>query len=144
GSVLNWRVLLPRSLGTRMLLLTLATTVLVRAATPPTVHYYRNQFAHDVSGERRATTVRALRAALAEIPADQRQDFVRTASQNQWRLWSRSLPANASLEQRNRRHQRDSRDEERRPPPPDDVRHSLRSFVEALNVRLDDDTRVAL
>jgi two-component system osmolarity sensor histidine kinase EnvZ len=144
GSVLNWRVLLPRSLRTRMLLLTLGTIVLVQAATFATVNYYRKQFTEDVSVELTATTIRTLRAALAEIPADQRQDFVRTASQNQWRLWSRSLPANASLEQRNRRHQRDSRDEERRPPPPDDVRHSLRSFVEALNVRLDDDTRVAL
>src|SRR5690606_40082837 len=73
-------------------------TTLFRSATFATVNYYRKQFTEDVSVELTATTIRTLRAALAEIPADQRQDFVRTASQNQWRLWSRSLPANASLE----------------------------------------------
>src|SRR5690606_37529215 len=114
-------------------------TTLFRSATFATVNYYRKQFTEDVSVELTATTIRTLRAALAEIPADQRQDFVRNASQNQWRLWSRSLPADASLERRRRRAQQD----EHRPPP-DDIRRNLRSFVEALNERLDDDARVAL
>lgn len=131
-----------------MLLLTLGTIMLVQAATFATVSYYRKQFTEDVSVELTATTIRTLRAALAEIPAEQRQGFVRNASQNQWRLWSRSLPADASLERRYRA-QRDDHDASgpRRhppPPPPDDIRHSLRSFVEALNVRLDDDAHVAL
>ena len=144
----TWRSLLPRSLRSRMLLLTLGTIVLVQAATFATVSYYRKQFTEDVSVELTATTIRTLRAALAEIPAEQRQDFVRNASQNQWRLWSRSLPADASLERRYRA-QRGDHDASgpRRgppPPPPDDIRHSLRSFVEALNVRLDDDAHVAL
>ncbi|MFA7668745.1 MAG: ATPase, partial [Burkholderiaceae bacterium] len=144
----TWRSLLPRSLRSRMLLLTLGTIVLVQAATFATVSYYRKQFTEDVSVELTATTIRTLRAALAEIPAEQRQDFVRNASQNQWRLWSRSLPADASLERRYRA-QRGNHDASgpRRdppPPPPDDIRHSLRSFVEALNVRLDDDAHVAL
>ena len=137
--MLNWRSLLPRSLRTRMLLLTLGTIVLVQAATFATVSYYRKQFTEDVSVELTATTIRTLRAALAEIPAEQRPDFVRDASQNQWRLWSRSLPADASLERRHRRAH-----DERTPPAHDDIRRSLRSFVEALNTRLDDDTRVAL
>lgn len=136
----DWRILLPRSLRTRMVLLTLGTIILVQAATFATVSYYRKQFTEEVSVELTATTIRTLRAALAEIPAEQRPDFVREASRNQWRLWARSLPADASLERR-RRQQADGAHRE---PPPDDVRHSLRSFVEALNLRLDDDTRVAL
>lgn len=131
-----------------MLLLTLGTIVLVQAATFATVSYYRKQFTEDVSVELTATTIRTLRAALAEIPAEQRQDFVRDASQNQWRLWARSLPADASLERRYRPQRGDhDHDGPRRGPPhppPDDIRHSLRSFVEALNVRLDDDAHVAL
>lgn len=131
-----------------MLLLTLGTIVLVQAATFATVSYYRKQFTEDVSVELTATTIRTLRAALAEIPAEQRQDFVRDASQNQWRLWARSLPADASLERRYRPQRGDHDDDgpRRGPPhpPPDDIRHSLRSFVEALNVRLDDDAHVAL
>lgn len=136
----DWRILLPRSLRTRMVLLTLGTIILVQAATFATVSYYRKQFTEEVSVELTATTIRTLRAALAEIPAEQRPDFVREASRNQWRLWSRSLPADASLERRRRQ----QTDRAHREPPPDDVRHSLRSFVEALNLRLDDDTRVAL
>ena len=137
--MLAWRSLLPRSLRTRMVLLTLGTIILVQAATFATVSYYRKQFTEDVSVELTATTIRTLRAALAEIPAEERPDFVRNASQNQWRLWSRSLPANASLERRARR----AHDEDKSPPP-DDIRRNLRSFVVALNTRLDDDTRVAL
>lgn len=133
-----WRSLLPRSLRTRMVLLTLGTIILVQAATFATVSYYRKQFTEDVSVELTATTIRTLRAALAEIPAEERPDFVRNASQNQWRLWSRSLPADASLERRARR----AHDAHK--PPPDDIRRNLRSFVFALNTRLDDDTRVAL
>lgn len=141
GTVLAWRSLLPRSLRTRMLLLTLVTIVLVQATTFATVSYYRKRFTEDVSVELTATTIRTLRAALAEIPAEKRPEFVRDASQNQWRLWARSLPADASLERRPRHvHAPGGRP----PPPPQDIRHSLRSFVEALNKRLDDDTRVAL
>ncbi|MFT0850508.1 ATP-binding protein [Achromobacter sp. F4_2707] len=135
-----WRSLLPRSLRARMLLLTLGTIVLVQAATFATVSHYRKQFTEDISVELTATTIRTLRAALAEIPSEQRPDFVRDASQNQWRLWSRSLPANASLERRRHR----AHDDSNRPPPPDDIRRNLRDFVEALNQRLDDDARVAL
>ena len=144
--MLRWRSLLPRALRTRMLLLTLGTIVLVQAATFATVSYYSKRFTEDVSVELTATTIRTLRAALAEIPAEQRPDFVRDASQNQWRLWSRSLPDDASLENRHRqaRANREAQPDRDRRPPPDDVRHSLRSFVEALNLRLDDDTRVAL
>lgn len=139
--MLNWRSMLPRSLRTRMLLLTLGTIALVQATTFATISYYRKQFTEDVSVELTATTIRTLRAALAEIPAEKRADFVRNASQNQWRLWTRSLPADASLE---RRTHNEHRAPARPAPPPDDIRHSLRSFVEALNKRLDDDTRVAL
>lgn len=137
-----WKSLLPRSLRTRMLLLTLGIIVLVQATTFATISYYRKQFTEDVSVELTATTIRTLRAALAEIPAEQRAAFVRDASQNQWRLWARSLPADASLERRPRH--ANNPQGNRPPPPPDDIRHSLRSFVEALNQRLDDDTRVAL
>ena len=129
-----------------MLLLTLGTIMLVQAATFATISYYRKQFNEEVSVELTATTIRTLRAALAEIPAEQRADFVHDASQNQWRLWARSLPADASLERRYR-HGRGGHEggpQRPPPPPPDDIRRSLRSFVEALNTRLDDDTRVAL
>ncbi|NYT49409.1 HAMP domain-containing protein [Parapusillimonas granuli] len=125
-----------------MVLLTLGTILLVQAATFATVSHYRKKFNEDVAVELTATTIRTLRAALAEIPAEQRARFVQIASENQWRLWSRSLPPDASLE-------------ERRPPPrhrhgppssrpPNDIRNNLRAFVDALNKRLDDDTRVAL
>ncbi|RTZ42291.1 HAMP domain-containing protein [Candidimonas sp. SYP-B2681] len=135
--------LLPKSLRARMVLLTLGTILLVQAATFATVSYYRKQFTEEVAVEFTATTIRTLRAALSEIPAERRPDFVRSASQNQWRLWSRSLPSDASLENRrpasNEIHRAD-----RPPPPRNDIRNNLRTFVQALNKRLSDDTRVAL
>lgn len=135
------RFLIPRSLHARMVLLTLGTILLVQAATFATVSHYRKKFNEEVAVELTATTIRTLRAALAEIPAEQRAGFVQVASQNQWRLWSRSLPSDASLEERRpppkHRHDRPSR-------PPNDIRNNLRAFVDALNKRLDDDTRVAL
>jgi two-component system osmolarity sensor histidine kinase EnvZ len=135
------RFLLPRSLSARMVLLTLGTILLVQAATFATVSIYRKKFTEEVAVTFTATTIRTLRASLAEIPAEDRPEFVRRASQNEWRLWSRSLPADASLEDRRaREHKRRAQSA----PPPGDIRNNLRSFVEALNKRLDDDTRVAL
>lgn len=123
-----------------MVLLSLGTILLVQAATFATVSYFRKQFTEEVAVEFTATTIRTLRAALAEIPAEERPGFVRTASQNQWHLWSRSLPSDASLEER--RPPREKRHEQR--PPANDIRNNLRTFVQALNRRLSDDTRVAL
>ncbi|SHH93363.1 ATP-binding protein [Pollutimonas bauzanensis] len=139
------RSLLPRSLRARMVLLTLGTILLVQAATFTTISYYRKQFTEEVAVEFTATTIRTLRAALAEIPVEQRADFVRRASQNQWHLWSRSLPPDASLEERRPPPPPERRRGHRPPPPPaSDIRNNLRSFVQALNRRLSDDTRVAL
>jgi two-component system osmolarity sensor histidine kinase EnvZ len=135
------RFLIPRSLHARMVLLTLGTILLVQAATFATVSHYRKKFNEEVAVELTATTIRTLRAALAEIPAEQRAGFVQVASQNQWRLWSRSLPSDASLEER---HPPPRRRQSQASRPPNDVRNSLREFVDALNKRLDDDTRVAL
>ncbi len=145
--------LFPRSLRARLVLLTLGTILLVQAGTMASVSYFRNQFTETVTVEIVSTTIRTLRAALAEIPADERAGFVREASRNEWRLWSRSLPSEAELERRPRRpppsgHQRseDHGHPPDRPPRPrhDDLRRDLRKLVDALNVRLDDGTHVAL
>lgn len=131
----------PHSLRTRLVLLTLGTILLVQAGTMASVSYFRNKFTETVTVEIISTTIRTLRAALAEIPAEERGDFVREASRNEWRLWSRSLPSGAQLEARPRR----QHDEHKRPPPRhDDLRRDLRKLVDALNTRLDDGTRVAL
>src|SRR5690606_29070508 len=118
---------------------TLGTILLVQAATFASVSFYRKKFTEEVTVEFTATTIRTLRAALAEIPADERAEFVRQASHNEWHLWSRQLPSNASMERR-----RTPRGEPPPPPPPGDIRNALRNFVKFLNLRLDDDIRVAL
>lgn len=140
--IMKLRSFLPRSLRARMVLLTLGTILLVQAATFGTISYYRKQFTEEVTVEFTATTIRTLQAALAEIPAEQRPDFVRNASLNEWHLWSRRLPSDASLERR--RPSTSDRHKHASPPPPNDIRNNLRSFVVALNQRLSDDTRVAL
>ena len=73
---------LPKSLSTRMVLLTLGTILLVQAATFASVSYYRKKYTEEVTVEFTATTIRTLRAALAQIPSEERDAFVRQASVN--------------------------------------------------------------
>ncbi len=135
---MRFRIPLPRSLWSRVILLTLGTVLLAQAATLATVSYYRERFTETVTVQITATTIRTLRAALAEIPAEERDDFVRSASQNEWHLWSRRLPSSAELQARRSSSRADA------PPPRNDLRRELRSFVRALNLTLDDGTRVGL
>ena len=166
------RFLLPRSLRARLILLVLGAVLLAQAATLATVSYYRQKFLEDVAIGYIATTIRTLRAAVSQIPAEDRAEFVRNASQNQWRLWSRTLPAEARLQRLDRppppRHDDarqpggggdvapDPADEQREREArrqrframhenaPDDIRRDLRGPIRELNDRLNDGTRVAL
>src|SRR5690606_2192694 len=136
--VMRFRIPLPRSLWSRVILLTLGTVLLAQAATLATVSYYRERFTETVTVQITATTIRTLRAALAEIPAEERDDFVRCDSHNEWHFWTRLLPSSAEL------HARRSSNRAVAPPPRNDLRRELRSFVRALNLTLDDGTRVGL
>lgn len=93
--------LMPRSLRARLVLLVLGAVLLAQAATLATVSYYRHKFIEDVAIGYIATTIRTLRAALAQVPSEDRAEFVRLASQNQWRWWARSLPAEARIQRFN-------------------------------------------
>lgn len=148
---MHWltRLLLPRSLRIRLILLVLGAVLLAQAATLATVSYYRQKFLEDVAIDYIATTIRTLRASLSQIPTEDRAEFVREASQNQWRLWSRTLPAEAQLQRsyrqsRDRREERRSSDHEHHRTPEDDIRRELRGPIRTLNERLNDGTRVAL
>jgi two-component system osmolarity sensor histidine kinase EnvZ len=141
--------LVPQSLSTRLILLTLGTLFLVQAATLATVTRFREKFTEEVTVDVTATTIRTLRASLAKIPPDERAALVKHASRGQWQLWSRTLPANTRIEhgRRSPRPSRDSRLDAPPPPPPpeqDDLRRELRQFIDNLNARLDDGTRVGL
>jgi len=135
------RFLLLRSLYARLILLTLGTVFLVQAATVASVTYYRKRLTEDVTVDVVATTIRTVRAALAEVPPDRRADFVREASRNEWRLWSR-----ATETPRPPRSERAERNDRSEPPQPlpRDIRQDLRQFIETLNLKLDDGTRVGL
>ncbi len=108
------RSLLPRSLRVRLILLILGSVLLTQAATLVTVSYFRQKFMEDVAIGYIVTTIRTLRAAVSQVPAEERADFVRNASQNQWRLWSRVLPAEARLQRFGNRRPAPAP----RPPPP--------------------------
>ena len=108
--------LVPRSLRARLILLILGSVLLTQAATLVTVSYFRHKFMEDVAIGYIVTTIRTLRAAVSQVPAEDRADFVRTASQNQWRLWSRVLPAEAKLQRFNGR--RPAAPPKPAPPPP--------------------------
>lgn len=157
------RMLVPRSLRARLVLLILGSILLTQAASFAVGAHYRRQFMENVAMDYIVTTIRTLRAALAEVPAEDRARFVREASQGQWHLWARTLPAEAQL-------QRFHRGGLPPPPPPGlsdadrslrgvplrqrlgagsdaaagDQRRGLRTLIHQLNQRLNDGTRVAL
>ncbi|KRC68913.1 Osmolarity sensor protein EnvZ [compost metagenome] len=110
--------LMPRSLRARLILLILGSVLLTQAATLVTVSYFRHKFMEDVAIGYIVTTIRTLRAAVSQVPAEDRADFVRTASQNQWRLWSRVLPAEAKLQRFNGKRPPPAPRSAPRPPPP--------------------------
>lgn len=112
------RFLVPRSLRARLILLILGSVLLTQAATLVTVSYFRHKFMEDVAIGYIVTTIRTLRAAVSQVPAEDRADFVRAASQNQWRLWSRVLPAEAKLQRFDGRRPPPPRAAPRPPPPP--------------------------
>ncbi|ANN65810.1 ATP-binding protein [Bordetella bronchialis] len=157
------RSLLPHSLRTRLILLVLGCMLVAQAGTLAVGSHYRHRFVDDVVMDYIVTTIRTLRAAVSEVPAEDRAGFVRDASGGQWHLWARTLPAEAQLA---RFHggglppppprdgpstgERDARLAEMReyrrtrPDGPDDIRRDLRGLVRQLNERLNDGTRVAL
>ncbi|EFV82827.1 sensor protein, partial [Achromobacter xylosoxidans C54] len=73
--------LVPRSLRARLILLILGSVLLTQAATLVTVSYFRHKFMEDVAIGYITTTIRTLRAAVSQVPAEDRADFVRAASQ---------------------------------------------------------------
>lgn len=92
------RRLLPKSLRAHLILLVLGTVLLAHGATVATALYYQSRFMEDVALDYMVTTIRTLRAAVWQVPAEQRADFVLDALQNQWWLWSRVLLAEAQLQ----------------------------------------------
>jgi two-component system osmolarity sensor histidine kinase EnvZ len=159
------RSLLPRSLRTRLILLVLGCMLLAQAGTLAVGSHYRERFIDDVVMDYIVTTIRTLRAAVSEVPAEDRAGFVRDASGGQWHLWARTLPAEAQLARfhggglppppprdgvsdpaREARiaEMREYRRKHPDGPPDDDIRNDLRGLVRQLNQRLNDGTRVAL
>jgi two-component system osmolarity sensor histidine kinase EnvZ len=140
--------LLPRSLRARLVVLVLGTVLIAQAGTMAAISHYQSKFLDQVATNYIVTTIRTLRSALAQVPADGRPDFVRDASRGQWRLWSRVLPAEAQLQRRIERRARlaDGTARPRRPRSHefDYVRRGLRGVIRHLNEELDDGTRVAL
>ena len=123
--------LVPRSLRARLILLILGAVLLTQAATLVTVTYFRHKFMEDVAIGYIVTTIRTLRAAVSQVPAEERAEFVRAASQNQWRLWSRVLPVEARLQRFGGRH----------PPPPGAGRGRRRSTPRPCRARRGHDPR---
>jgi two-component system osmolarity sensor histidine kinase EnvZ len=158
------RSLVPRSLRTRLILLVLGCMLLAQAGTLAVGSHYRERFINDVVMDYIVTTIRTLRAAVSEVPAEDRAGFVRDASGGQWHLWARSLPAEAQLarfhggglppppprdgvsDDVREARLAEIREYRRSHPdgPDDDLRRDLRGLVRQLNQRLNDGTRVAL
>lgn len=147
-----FKVLLPQSFRSRLMLLVLATVLAGQAATLYLVSIYQRNHAQTVALDLLATTIRTLQYSMEHVPPPERAEFVRQASQDQWRLWSNPLPNDARLQ---RRAPRNEQAATRTPQPragqapheefsTDDVRLGLVRLIGRLNKRLSGDSRVAL
>ena len=134
--------LLPRSLRTRLILLVLGTILVVQAGTLATVAHYRHKFTETVVVDVTTTTIRTLQAALVEMPAHRRAEFIRQASQNEWYISSRTLPSQTELERRPPN--QDSHGNTRKKEPPEGLRREVWDLVQAINARLEGNIRVGL
>src|SRR5690606_41679673 len=82
----------PRSLRTRLVLLVLGAVLTVQAATVIAISEFRRHVLEDATTALMATTIQTLRAAIEQIPLDQRAEFVARASQGEWRFEMRPVP----------------------------------------------------
>lgn len=89
----------PRSLRLQMILMMLGTIILVQVGSLSVGNYLRERYMEDVVVNYLTTTIRTLRAAVAQIPAENRASFIEEASQKKWRLWSRQLPKDTRFSQ---------------------------------------------
>ncbi|MCK9507885.1 MAG: ATP-binding protein [Pigmentiphaga sp.] len=151
----------PRSLRTRLILLVLGAVLTVQAATVIAISEFRRHVLEDATTALMATTIQTLRAAIEQIPQDQRAEFVAQASQGEWRFelrpipprppsggWGRpphghpghgaDAPGFTGPPDRPRPPQRDMRWAD------DDPRPAMRDFTRILNQKLGPGTRVAL
>lgn len=135
------RRLVPHSLRTRLILLVLGTILIVQAATLATVAHYRREFTETTMVDVTTTTIRTLQAALVEMSAERRAEFIRQSSQNEWYISARTLPSQTELE---RRSGEQARHGQHKKDPPEGLRRELWDLVQAINTRLDENTRVGL
>lgn len=136
------RALLPSSLRPRLILLVLGTALVAQAATLTAITHYQRKYLDSVAVGLIATTISTLRAALAHVPPENRAEFVRLASGNQWRLYTRPAPTpeeRAAWEAR-----RAARRAAMGPDLEAGDRLSLRHVVRRLNEHLGQGTRVGL
>ncbi|MFM7007779.1 MAG: ATP-binding protein [Betaproteobacteria bacterium] len=93
----NTPPLVPQSLRARLIALLLASVVAGQFATLYLASLYQRDHAQNVALDLIATTIRALHFSMEHAAPADRAEFVRQASEGQWRLWSRPLPNDVRL-----------------------------------------------
>ena len=141
-----FHLLWPQSLRPRLILLVLGTALVAQAATITALSHYQRSQIGNATIDLISTTIRTLRASLGSVPANEREDFVHTASDGQWRLVERP-PLTEAQRAAIRARRADRPDDPSLRDSllaPSDIRASLRPLIRRLNAHLGDDTRVGL
>lgn len=112
------KYLLPQSLRTRLIMLVLLTVLVGQGATLYTVSRFQTDHAQKVALDLVSTTIRTLQYSMEHVAQPDRAEFVRRASQGEWRLWSKPLPNEARLQRRTGQRPSDAQRLGMGPPPP--------------------------
>jgi len=135
-----FRLLWPQSLRPRLILLVLGIALLAQTATITALSHYQRSQLGNAAIDLIATTIRTLRASLVSIAAEERAEFVHTASNGQWRLVV--LPPQTETRRSAGQGRRARSDEPWQAAV--NVRANLRPLIKQLNRHLGDGTRVGL
>lgn len=134
----------PFSLRFQTILLILFTILSVQIMNLYIAQEFRERYAQNVVVNHLSSTIRVLRASLANTPKEQRKDFVNQASQGQWDLIERPLPQDSYHSwARGQRHLESDKLERRHNRAPQQ-QFGMRKMVRQLNREFNDGTRIGL
>lgn len=134
----------PFSLRFQTILLILFTIVSVQIMNLYVAKEFRERYAQNVVVNHLSSTIRLLRASLANTPKEQRKDFVNQASLGQWDLIERPLPQDSYHSWARGQRRLESDNLERRHNRAHHQQFGMGKMVRQLNREFNDGTRIGL
>jgi len=120
-------------------MLVLITALTMQAITTYWLYLYRRNHSDTVAMQLIATTIHTILTAVEDLPSQERLDFVKHATGDQWKIISGRLPSNVYFP-----HRAPASETDEQSITMAEVRQSLQGLVVKLKTELSGGTRIAL